>query len=64
MPEYTCEWCGEEFTPGTWPDHCSENCLENDMEEAWDPKRRQKLQDTFDRWLDQQEKEMEEAGNG
>lgn len=63
MVEYKCKWCGEEFTPRTWADHCSENCLVNDMEAAWDPERRQKLQDAFDRWLDQQEKEIEKAAN-
>lgn len=55
-----CRWCGEEFEPGIWPEHCSEGCLENDMESTWDPERRLKLQAAFDRWLDQQEKEMEE----
>jgi len=49
-----CKWCGEEFTPGTWPEHCSENCLLNDMEATWSPERREKLQDQFEAWREEQ----------
>lgn len=50
-----CKWCGEQCDG----DYCSENCRINDMEACTDPEERLKLQDAFDHWLDQQEKEME-----
>lgn len=59
MPE--CKWCGEPFTPGTWPDHCCENCVVNDIENTWDKEERRKLQERFDQWLQAQEREMEEG---
>jgi len=54
-----CKWCGEEFTPGTWPDYCSMNCLENDMDSTYDPEERVELQRKFDAWLQRLEEEME-----
>lgn len=56
MPE--CKWCGEDFKPGTWPGHCSEACLVNDMMNTFDEAYRQKLQDQFEAWLDAQEREL------
>lgn len=53
-----CKWCGEEFEPDVWPEHCSEGCLENDMETTLDPERQLQLQKAFDRWLDRQEKSL------
>lgn len=54
MTMATCKWCGEPFTPGAWPEHCSENCLLSDTEQTWDPERRARLQDAFDRWHEEQ----------
>ena len=56
MPE--CKWCGDDFKPGTWPEHCSEACLVNDMENTFDENEREKLQDQFEAWLDAQEAEV------
>lgn len=56
MPE--CKWCAEDFKPGTWPEHCSEACLVNDMITTLDEKCRQKLQELFEAWLDTQEREL------
>ena len=50
-----CKWCGEEFEPGTWPEHCSENCLVNDMDNTCTSEEREKLQEKFNRWLKRQE---------
>ena len=55
-----CKWCGEEFTPGTWPDYCSEGCMENAMDHPCiSIEERAELQAKFDRWLECQEEEME-----
>lgn len=56
MPK--CKWCGDEFEPGTWPDHCSLECLENDMDNTFDEAYRQRLQERFEGWLDAQEREL------
>jgi len=56
-----CKWCGESFTPSTWPDHCSEQCLDQwlkNREAYWTPERREKLQDQLETWLAQIEEEL------
>lgn len=50
----SCKWCGEPFAPGTWPEHCSENCLLSDTEQTGDSERRAKLQDQFAAWHEEQ----------
>ena len=54
-----CKWCGEEFTPGTWPDYCSEGCMENAMDHPCiSIEERAELQERFDHWLERQERKM------
>lgn len=61
-----CKWCRNQFQPDTWPDFCSESCLDRWLERQesyWTPERRQRLYKKFDRWLAQQEKELEARVN-
>lgn len=53
-----CKWCGEECEDEFCDHWCTLNYANNaDIS----PKERAELQDRFDRWLAQQETELEEA---
>ena len=54
-----CKWCGEDCQEDSVLDFCCMACLENYMDEVDDPTEREILEDAYDRWMEDQEKEME-----